>query len=98
MFSGLCIRFYIDPETGYPHIHNHGVEEREAIEILQNPGEDRDGRENSRIAIGQTDSGRYLQVIYVPQSNPSEIFVITAYELNRAALVAFRRRMRRRQS
>jgi uncharacterized DUF497 family protein len=77
MFSGLGIRFYIDPETGYPHIHNHGVEEREAIEILQNPGEDRDGRENSRIAIGQTDSGRYLQVIYVPQSNPSEISVIT---------------------
>ena len=25
----MDIQFYIDPETGYPHIHRHGVEEYE---------------------------------------------------------------------
>ena len=31
-------------------------------EILENPGEDRPGREGSRVAIGQTASGRYLRL------------------------------------
>jgi hypothetical protein len=30
--------------------------------------EDRAGRDGSRIALGQTESGRYLRVIYVPAS------------------------------
>ena len=90
------IRFFIDPETGYSHIHNHGVEEQEVFEVLENPGEDRDGRDDSRIAIGQTFAGRYLQVVYVPDQNLDGIFVITAYDLNPTALSAYRRRMRRR--
>jgi hypothetical protein len=33
-------RFYIDPETGMPHIHRHGLREDEAEDVLSNPGED----------------------------------------------------------
>jgi hypothetical protein len=28
-------RFYIDPETGEPHIHRHAVEETEVREVLE---------------------------------------------------------------
>jgi len=59
-------RFYIDPVTGAPHIHNHEVAEEEVMEVLEKPSEDRAGREGSRIALGQTASGRCLRVIYVP--------------------------------
>ena len=40
------------------------VEEAEVIDVLESPGEDRSGREGSRIALGRTASGRYLRVIY----------------------------------
>jgi hypothetical protein len=92
----MNIRFYIDPETGLPHIYNHDVDEDEVEEVLQNPGEDRAGREKSRIAIGQTQAGRYLRVIYVPDAEPDSVFVITAYELKGKPLTAYRRRQRRR--
>jgi hypothetical protein len=49
------------------------------------------------VAIGQTEAGRYLRVIYVPDPEPSSVFVITAYELRGKALAAYRRRRRRRQ-
>ena len=91
------IRFYIDKETGLPHIHRHEVREDEVEDVLQKPGEDRPGKENSRIAIGQTRAGRYLRVIYVPDSEPNSVFVITAYELVGKPLKAYRRRRRRRQ-
>ena len=77
----MSIRFYIDAESGEPHIFNHGVEEREVEDILASPGEDRPGRESSRIAVGKTRDGRYLRVIYVPDRDPGQVFVITAYEL-----------------
>ena len=93
----MQIRFYIDHETGLPHIFSHGVEESEVEDVLASPGEDRPGREGSRIAIGQTIGGRYLRVIYVPDRNPDWTFVITAYELRGKPLAAFRRRMRRRR-
>ncbi len=89
----MAIRFYVDPESGTPHIHKHGVSEQEVEDILSNPGEDRPGREGSRVAIGQTRAGRYLRVIYVPE--PAGSFVITAYELIGKPLVAYRRRRRR---
>jgi len=91
----MNIRFYIDKETGLPHIYNHEVDEVEVEEILQNPGEDRAGRDDSRIAIGQTQAGRYLRVIYVPDPQPNSLFVITAYELKGKPLTAYRRRQRR---
>ncbi len=91
------IRFYIDPEAGEPHIHNHGVGEHEVEDVLTKPGEDRPGREGSRVAIGQTQDGRYLRVIYVPDPEPNSVFVITAYELTGKPLAAYRRRRRRKR-
>jgi hypothetical protein len=90
----LKIRYYIDPETELPHIYRHNVTESEVEEILTRPGEDRPGREGSRIAMGQTINGRYLRVIYI--SDPGGIFVITAYDLRGKPLTAYRRRMRRK--
>ena len=90
-------RFYIDPTTGEPHIFSHNVQENEVIDVLERPGEDRPGREGSRVALGQTSSGRYLRVIYVPDPEPDSLFVITAYELSGKPLAAFRRRRRKKQ-
>ncbi|HZQ09548.1 MAG TPA: DUF4258 domain-containing protein [Anaerolineae bacterium] len=90
------IRYYIDPETDLPHIYNHEVNEAEVEQVLTNPGEDRQGYEGARVAIGQTETGRYLRVIYVPDPQPSSVFVITAYELSGKALTAYRRRRRKR--
>lgn len=90
----MNIRYYIDPATGMPHIHNHQVSEREIEDVLTRSGEDRPGRENSRVAIGQTESGRYLRVIYVPDPEPDSVFVITGYEMKGKPLVAYRRRRR----
>jgi hypothetical protein len=90
-------RFYIDPETGMPHIHRHGVREDEAEDVLANSGEDRRGKDGSRIAVGQTLDGRHLRVIYVPDPDPESVFVITAYELKGKPLAAYRRRRRRRK-
>jgi hypothetical protein len=75
----LNIRYYIDPQTGAPHIHNHRASEDEVEAVLARPGEDRPGAEGARIAVGQTSAGRYLRVIYVPEVGG--VFVITAYEL-----------------
>ena len=93
----MKIRFYIDPETHLPHIYNHEVREDEVEDVLRKPREDRPGKENSRIAIGQTKGGRYLRVIYVPDPEPDSVFVITAYELMGKPLKAYRRRSRRRK-
>lgn len=79
----MNLRFYIDPQTDTPHIYNHSVDENEVEIILQNPGEDRPGREGSRVAIGQTRSGRYLRVIYVPDPEPNSVFVITSLRIER---------------
>jgi len=92
----LNIRDYIDSETGLPHIYGHDVDEEEIEEILDQPDEDRPGREGSRVAIGQSAAGRDLRVIYVPDPEPDSVFVITAYELRGKPLVAFRRRRRKR--
>jgi hypothetical protein len=89
------IRFYVDPVTGEPHIYEHGVSEEEVEEILRHPGDDFPGRNNSRIALGQTEAGRYLQVVYVPDPDRLGIFVVTAYDLRGKALAAYRRRRRR---
>ena len=90
------VRYYIDLEMGLPHIYNHNVNENEVEEVLIRPGEDRQGYEGARIAIGQTETGRYLRIIYVPDPEPGSVFVITAYELRGKALAAYRRRRRRR--
>ena len=92
----MDIRYYIDPETERPHIYGHGVTEQEVEEVLGRPMEDRPGREGSRVALGRTQAGRYLRVIYVPDPIPNSVFVVTAYRLGRNAQRALRRRRRRR--
>ena len=92
----MKLRFYIDAETGQPHHYRHGVNEQEVEDVLQSPGEDRPGREGSRVALGQTAAGRFLRVIYVPDPQPDSVFVITAYDLRGKALLAYRRRRRRK--
>jgi hypothetical protein len=90
------IRFHIDPETGEPHIHEHGIMEEEARQVLRGPGEEIRGTEDSRIKIGRTYAGRYVKVVYVPDEFGDGVFVITAYELRGKAKAAFRRRQRRK--
>jgi hypothetical protein len=93
----MDIRYYIDPENDAPHIYRHSVSEAEVEEVLRRPGEDRPGADDSRVAIGQTLSGRNLKVIYVPDPQPGSVFVITAYDLIGKTLLAYRRRRRRRR-
>ena len=93
----MNVRFYIDPETNFPHIYKHNVTENEVEDVLSRAGEDRPGQEGSRIAIGQTRAGRYLRVIYVSDPEPDSVFVITAYDLRGKALLAYKRRRRRRK-
>lgn len=87
------IRFFIDPETGLPHVLNHGVTEEEASEALRSALEDRKGSDGSRVAIGQTESGRFLKIVYVLDEDAA--FVITAMDLQGRPLLAFRRRRRK---
>ena len=90
------IRFYEDPDTGLPHIYGHDVTEDEVWQVLRSRGEDLPGTRTSRIKLGQTAAGRYLQVIYVPDEDPESVYVITAYELRGKAKTAYRRRQRRK--
>lgn len=94
----MIVRYYVDEETGQPHVYGHDVREHEIEDVLARPGEDRPGRDGSRVALGQTREGRFLRVIYVPDPEPESVFVITAYELKGKTLTAFRRRMRRRKT
>ena len=96
ILNEVRVRFFLDEATGLPHIYNHGVNEEEVEDVLTNPGEDRPGRKGSRVAIGQTSAGRYLRAIYIRDPEPDSLFVITAYELSGKALLAYRRRQRKK--
>jgi hypothetical protein len=74
------IRFYLDPETGQPLLSGP------FIWTLK----------QSRMRLGQTEAGRFLQIIYAPDRTPGSVFVITAYELKGKAKKAHRRRQRRK--
>jgi hypothetical protein len=93
----MDLRFNKDPDTGLPHIHGHGVTEDEVRQVLARPCEVQPGSEDSRIAMGQTEAGRYLRVIYVPDPGGRSAFVITAFELRGKQLKAHRRFKRRRR-
>ena len=88
------IRFYMDPETELPHIYRHGVDEQEVEEVLCRPLEDRPGSRGSRVAVGKTDAGRYLRVIFVPDDGADSVFVVTAYPIGWNVLRALRRRLK----
>jgi len=65
--------------------------------VLTAPGEDRPGALGSRIALGQTEAGWHVRVIYVPEPAPQSAFVITAFTLEGTPLRAYewRRKARR---
>jgi hypothetical protein len=88
------VRFFTDDSTAQPHIYGHDVDEQDVEDVLTRPMEDRAGRDGSRVALGQTEAGRYLRVIYVADPEPGSVFVITAYELGAKALKALRRRQK----
>jgi hypothetical protein len=54
----MDIRYYRDPETGLPHINDHGVTEADAEWVLAHPGEDEACSGGSRQALGRTADGR----------------------------------------
>lgn len=93
----MKIRYFLDTEAGEPHIYDHGVSEDEVEEVFESGlGQDRVSREGSRMLMGQTEAGRYIRIIYSPDSVGDSVFVITAYEITGKALAAFKRRRRRR--
>ena len=69
----MQVRYYDDPRSGQPHIYGHNVAEYEVEEVLDRPMEDRPGGGGVRIALGQTDAGRYLRVVYVPDPIPNSL-------------------------
>ena len=77
----MNLRDWIDPETGVPHIFDHGVSEDEVRQVLSRRAEDFPGADGSRIRLGQTMEGRYLQVVYVPDIVGDGAFVVTAFDL-----------------
>jgi len=67
--------------------------------VFRQPGEDdRPSGPGARIAVGQTEAGRYLRVVYVPDPIPQGVFVITAYDLVGKPLATYRRRRRRSEA
>jgi hypothetical protein len=91
------LRFWMDPETGFPHIANHGVREEEVDFVLNRKGLDFPEGRNARARLGQTAEGRHLKVAYVPDPGSRSAFVVTAYELRGKALRAYRRARRRKK-
>jgi hypothetical protein len=94
----MDLRFFLDAETGLPHIYDHGVNEAEVEYVLRSYGEEFAGENNSRVKLGRTRNGRLLQVIFVPDETPGSVFVITAYEPTRKTKTAYRRRRRGKRS
>jgi len=90
------VRYYLDSDTGQPHIYDHGVTEAEVEWVLARPAEDGLSSGGTRQSTGQTLAGRYLRVIYVPDPDGDGVFVVTAYPLTGNPLKAYRRRRRRR--
>ena len=93
----MDIRYHRDPETGLPHIYDHGIREQEVEAVLRGVGDDVPADRGSRMKLGQTAEGRYLQVIYSPDEDGIGVFVITAFELKGKSKKAFRRRQRRKR-
>ncbi len=90
------IRFYIDSQTGRPHVENHGISTAECVQVLDRAGQDYMGDSDARIALGRTKAGRYLKVIYKPDDDWESLFVITAYDLKGNELKAYKRRIKRK--
>ena len=92
------VRFLVDLDTGLPHIDQHDIAPSEALDVLRRPGFEGRGRDETRVAEGQTSRGRYLRVIYKRNEADRSLLVITAYDLTGKPLRAYRRRCRRRDA
>lgn len=93
----MKLRFYIEPGTDLLHIYKHDVDEDEVWDILTSPEEICRNQDNTKIAIGQTQAGRYLRVIFKVDTVNRALFVITAYELDGKPLLAYRRRKEKKK-
>ncbi|MFN0011370.1 MAG: hypothetical protein ACKVS8_06970 [Phycisphaerales bacterium] len=91
----VSYRFHLDADTGRPHLESHGVKDFEAVEVIERPMQDFASDRGSRIALGQTRAGRYLQVVYRRDEDGDGVFVITAFAMNEKRKAALRRRTRR---
>jgi len=91
------LRFWIDPETGQPHIYDHGVTEEEVRQVLSRPGLNLRAERNARSIMGQTLAGRYLKIVVVPDAGGDRGFVVTAYDMRGKALKAYRRARKRKK-
>ncbi len=91
------LRFWNDPESGQPHIYQHGITEDEVRQVLLQPGVTLRGDRNSRTIMGQTAAGRCIKVVFCPDPGWGSGFVVTAYELRGKPLKAYRRAMRRKK-
>ncbi len=91
------LRFKRDKEAGEPHIYGHGVSEAEVSQAIANRSESHIGRRGARIAIGRTDAGRTLRVIYVPDPGGASGYVVTAYDLPPKSAWSYRKRLRKKR-
>ena len=71
--------------------------QEEVRQVLARPGQLSRGDGDTRLALGQTQAGRYLKVVFAPRRRKPGIFVITAYPLSGKDLKAYRRRRRRKK-
>lgn len=78
-------------EDNIEHIANHGVEPYEAEEVIDNARLTKKVGEGKYLAYGQTDSGRYLLVVFAPKP-PSRLRVVTARDMTTAEKRQIRRR------
>ncbi len=81
-------RFWWD-EQNLDHIANHGVEPYEAEAVIAEAMLVRKARRGVYVAYGQTDSGRYLLVVFAPK-NDRRLRVITARDMTAAEKRRFR--------
>jgi hypothetical protein len=71
------------------HLERDRRDESLVEQVLRGAGEDLPAARGSRMKLGRTASGRYLQVVYVPDEHGKGVFVITSYELHGKAKKAF---------
>lgn len=43
----MDFRYFVDADSGLPHIYNHGVDEHDVEFVVRHAGEDRPGRNGS---------------------------------------------------
>lgn len=97
LIAHSATRFYADPESGDPHFARHGLSQEDVVEVLARPLEDRPGHDGARTMLGRTRAGMCIRVVYVIDSEPDPVFVITAYEIGVNTRKALLRRLRRRR-